>query len=150
MDRTQIANKLKGQIREFSGKLSFSGPLTKVPKEYICLRCQLKATFSEKDMTKKHLSGGKGLLVFAALLVSIATLLCLLVLGPVHNHSDFKTHRDCSACHWQAFFSLLLHEGVALVLIVPVGFLATLWVPLPVSARSTGQLSIRAPPRLLD
>ena len=112
--------------------------------------CGLRPTLSEKDMRKKRLRNGKGLLVFAALFVSISALLCLLVLGPAHNHRDLKTHRDCPACHYEASFSLLLHEGVALILAVPVGFLATLWGPLPVSARLISQLPIRAPPLLLN
>lgn len=88
----------------------------------------------------------------AAVFVSIAAvsaLLCFLALAATHVHDDFRSHRDCAICLWQASFFSLLHSGIPLAYVAAVAFLVCVRPRLALPTRVIRQAPIRAPPDLL-
>ena len=89
--------------------------------------------------------GRRGLLAAVSVLSTIA-ILCLLSLGPVHHHQDFKSHNDCSACQWETSGFSLIQEEIILFCVAAVAFLAGRRRPVRLATEVIGQHSIRAPP----
>ena len=81
---------------------------------------------------------------------AVSALLCFLALGATHVHDDFKGHRDCAVCLWQASFFSLLYSGIPLAYVAPVAFLILARLQLPLLTQVIRQTSIRSPPDLLN
>jgi hypothetical protein len=97
-------------------------------------------------MVMRQSSKSKALFASAVLAVIIAALLCSTFFGQTHKHGNLASHKDCSACLWQASSFLLLLDIVLPACIAAVAFLRMLQCPLPLPSTLRGQLSVRAPP----